>query len=129
MYLLRRQINKYIALVILLATLSQSGLIQSNVSGFKNENKFDFQTTLSEASNSFYSPCNLENSLKKVERASQKESTDFKIFKSTDFFYTDETVRRIQLKFFYSIKIFDKIKINQLALNHIDLRSPPTFLS
>ena len=128
LYLLRKHINKYIALIILIATLTQLGTIRSSVTSNQIENKLNSETTLIESSNNFKSPCNLENSLKKLERASQKESTDFKAFRSTDFFYSDETVRRIQLKLAYSISIIDELKLNQLALHHLDLRSPPKLI-
>lgn len=128
MYLLRKHINKYISLLVLLATLSQIAIFQNNVTSIQIENTQDSETTLLESSNNFNSPCNLENNLKKFERASHKESADFKIYRSTDFFYSDETVRRIQLKLAYSINIIDELKLNQLALNHLDLRSPPQFI-
>lgn len=128
MYLLRKHINKYISLVILLATLCQLTTIQISVASIKIENKLYSETTIQESSHNYHSPCNLENSLKKFERASQKESTDFKTFRSTDFFYSDETVRKIQLKLAYSFNIIDELKLNQLTLNHLDLRSPPQFI-
>ncbi len=128
LYLLRKHINKYMAFIILIATLTQLGTIRGSVTSNQIENKLNSETTLIESSNNFNSPCNLENSLKKLERASQKESTDFKTFRSTDFFYSDETVRKIQLKLAYSFNIIDELKLNQLTLNHLDLRSPPQFI-
>mgnify|MGYP007072874879 CR=1 FL=1 len=128
MNFLRKYITRNFVLVTLFATFLQIVTLSASRSNYQIQSENLSETCFTESNHFIHSPCNLENSLKKFERASQKESTDFKTFRSTDFFYSDETVRKIQLKLAYSFNIIDELKLNQLTLNHLDLRSPPQFI-